>query len=195
MAYYLGLTGGIATGKSAATAIFKSLKLPVIDADQLAHQVLSENQTVITKIRHAFGPQVITNQQVNRQELGKVVFEQPAALAQLNQITAPVIRQAIISQMKIFKTAPVVVMDIPLLYEQHYEHLCSGVAVVVVDEPTQIKRLMARNQLSKAEAQKRIKSQMALSDKKSRADFILDNQGDLVALAQQIEQLLQKITQ
>lgn len=194
MTYFLGLTGGIATGKSAASTIFKTLGVPVIDADQVAHQVMAENQTVKDQIMATFGASLVIDGQVDRHKLGALVFGQPAALAQLNAITAPVIRQALIAQMATIKRAPVVVVDIPLLYEQDYVELFDGVAVVTVSHATQLARLMARNQLSAEAAELRIASQLSLAEKRARANFILENEGSLATLQAQINSLLAKIT-
>lgn len=194
MTYFLGLTGGIATGKSAASTLFKTLGVPVIDADQVAHQVMAENQTVKEQIAATFGDSLVIDGQVDRHKLGQLVFGQPTALAQLNAITAPVIRQALIAQMAAIKQAPVVVVDIPLLYEQGYAGLFDGVAVVAVSHATQLARLMARNQLTAEAAELRIASQLPLAEKRAQADYILENEGSLATLQAQIDSLLTKIT-
>ncbi|ANJ69754.1 dephospho-CoA kinase [Latilactobacillus curvatus] len=192
MTYFLGLTGGIASGKSTVAALFKEQGIPVIDADQVAHQVLATNKSVQAQLQAAFGEAVVKNGQVDRPMLGQQVFGNPEALTQLNAITGPAILTAIKQQMQA-ADAPLVVLDVPLLYEQHYEQYCDGVAVVYVERKTQLQRLMARNQLTIEQANARIDSQSDLATKKARADFVIDNQGTPAMLRQRVLALLQQL--
>lgn len=192
MTYFLGLTGGIASGKSTVAALFKEQGIPVIDADQVAHQVLATNKSVQAQLQATFGEAVVKNGQVDRPVLGQQVFGNPEALTQLNAITGPAILTAIKQQMQA-ADAPLVVLDVPLLYEQHYEQYCDGVAVVYVERKTQLQRLMARNQLTIEQANARIDSQSDLATKKARADFVIDNQGTPAMLRQRVLALLQQL--
>lgn len=192
MTYFLGLTGGIASGKSTVAALFKEQGIPVIDADQVAHQVLATNKSVQAQLQAAFGEAIVKNGQVDRPMLGQQVFGNPEALTQLNAITGPAILTAIKQQMQA-ADAPLVVLDVPLLYEQHYEQYCDGVAVVYVERKTQLQRLMARNQLTIEQANARIDSQSDLATKKARADFVIDNQGTPAMLRQRVLALLQQL--
>lgn len=192
MTYFLGLTGGIASGKSTVAALFKEQGIPVIDADQVAHQVLATNKSVQAQLQAAFGEAVVKNGQVDRPMLGQQVFGNPETLTQLNAITGPAILTAIKQQMQA-ADAPLVVLDVPLLYEQHYEQYCDGVAVVYVERKTQLQRLMARNQLTIEQANARIDSQSDLATKKARADFVIDNQGTPAMLRQRVLALLQQL--
>lgn len=193
MTYFLGLTGGIATGKTTVAQMMAQQGLPIIDGDQIAHQVLANNQRVQAQIRATFGEQLVQNGQVDRAALGKLVFGNQAALAQLNAITAPVIRETIMTEMAQAKAhqVPLVVLDLPLLYEQHYETVCDGVLVVYLPVEKQLARLMARNQLSHEDALKRINSQASLTEKRDRADFVIDNQGSLAQLEAQLKNILE----
>lgn len=192
MTYFLGLTGGIASGKSTVAALFKEQGIPVIDADQVAHQVLATNKSVQAQLQATFDEAVVKNGQVDRPVLGQQVFGNPEALTQLNAITGPAILTAIKQQMQA-ADAPLVVLDVPLLYEQHYEQYCDGVAVVYVERKTQLQRLMARNQLTIEQANARIDSQSDLATKKARADFVIDNQGTPAMLRQRVLALLQQL--
>lgn len=193
MTYFLGLTGGIATGKTTVSQMLAQQGLPIIDGDQIAHQVLANNQSVQAQIQAAFGEQLVQNGQVDRAALGKLVFGNQAALAQLNAITAPVIRETIMTEMAQAKAhqVPLVVLDLPLLYEQHYETVCDGVLVVYLPVEKQLARLMARNQLSHEDALKRINSQASLAEKRDRADFVIDNRGSLAQLEVQLKNTLE----
>ncbi|MDG2976546.1 dephospho-CoA kinase [Latilactobacillus curvatus] len=192
MTYFLGLTGGIASGKSTVAALFKEQGIPVIDADQVAHQVLATDKSVQAQLQATFGEAVVKNGQVDRAVLGQQVFGNPEALDQLNAITGPAILTAIKQQMEA-ADAPLVVLDVPLLYEQHYEQYCDGVAVVYVERKTQLQRLMGRNQLTVEQANVRIASQSDLAAKKARADFVIDNQGTPAMLRQRVLALLQQL--
>ena len=195
MTYFLGLTGGIATGKTTVSQMLAQQGIPIIDGDQVAHQVLANNQSVQAQIQATFGKQLVQDGQVDRAALGKLVFGNQAALAQLNAITAPVIRKTIMTEMVQAKAhqVPLVVLDLPLLYEQHYETVCDGVLVVYLPVEKQLARLMARNQLSREDALKRINSQASLAEKRDRADFVIDNQGSLDQLKAQLKTVLEGV--
>lgn len=195
MTYFLGLTGGIATGKTTVSQMLAQQGIPIIDGDQVAHQVLANNQSVQEQIQATFGKQLVQNGQVDRAALGKLVFGNQAALAQLNAITAPVIRETIMTEMAQAKAhqVPLIVLDLPLLYEQHYETVCDGVLVVYLPVEKQLARLMARNRLSREDALKRINSQASLAGKRDRADFVIDNQGSLDQLKAQLKTVLEGV--
>lgn len=195
MTYFLGLTGGIATGKTTVSQMLAQQGIPIIDGDQVAHQVLANNQSVQAQIQATFGKQLVQDGQVDRAALGKLVFGNQAALAQLNAITAPVIRETIMTEMAQAKAhqVPLVVLDLPLLYEHHYETVCDGVLVVYLPVEKQLARLMARNQLSREDALKRINSQASLAEKRDRADFVIDNQGSLDQLKAQLKTVLEGV--
>ena len=195
MTYFLGLTGGIATGKTTVSQMLAQQGIPIIDGDQVAHQVLANNQSVQAQIQATFGKQLVQDGQVDRAALGKLVFGNQAALAQLNAITAPVIRETIMTEMAQAKAhqVPLVVLDLPLLYEQHYETVCDGVLVVYLPVEKQLARLMARNQLSREDALRRINSQASLAEKRDRADFVIDNQGSLAQLEAQLKTVLEGV--
>jgi len=195
MTYFLGLTGGIATGKTTVSQMLAQQGIPIIDGDQIAHQVLANNQSVQAQIQATFGKQLVQDGQVDRAALGKLVFGNQAALAQLNAITAPVIRKTIMTEMVQAKAhqVPLVVLDLPLLYEQHYETVCDGVLVIYLPVEKQLARLRARNQLSREDALKRINSQASLAEKRDRADFVIDNQGSLDQLKAQLKTVLEGV--
>jgi len=195
MTYFLGLTGSIATGKTTVSQMLAQQGLPIIDGDQIAHQVLANNQSVQAQIQATFGKQLVQDGQVDRAALGKLVFGNQAALAQLNAITAPVIRKTIMTEMVQAKAhqVPLVVLDLPLLYEQHYETVCDGVLVIYLPVEKQLARLRARNQLSREDALKRINSQASLAEKRDRADFVIDNQGSLDQLKAQLKTVLEGV--
>lgn len=151
MTTILGLTGGIATGKSTVSAFFKSKDIPVIDADVVARQVVKIDSAGLRQIIAAFGPRFLNvDHSLNRKQLGELVFTHPDKLTELNEIMQPLIANEVQRQISTFKQlkVPLVVLDAPLLFEQHYENVVDLIMVVTTTPAIQLDRLMKRNQLS-----------------------------------------------
>lgn len=196
MTKVLGLTGGIATGKSTADAFFKKKGLPIIDSDQIAHHIYDPGKPAYAKIVTVFGKEVLADDQtINRKKLGQIVFADAQKLDELNQITHPLIYQEIDQQIVLYrkKKVPLVILDAPVLYETHGEGRCDWVLVISLPEGMQLQRLMKRNNLSQKEAQKRIDSQMPLTEKSSRANYLIENTGTIEELEEKLEKLLLKL--
>lgn len=178
MTYILGLTGGIATGKSTVSHIFKNSNVPVIDADIIARQVVEPESETLKMIINEFGEKyLMENGTLNRKKLGKLVFNDGVALEKLNGVTHPAIRKEILAQIQSYRKSgsPLIVLDMPLLFEENYQTICDAVMVVFVPEITQLKRLINRDGLTSDEAQLRIKAQWPIQKKKDLADFVIDN--------------------
>lgn len=176
----LGLTGGIASGKSMVSAFFKTRGVPIIDADQVAREVVVPGSTGLTQIQQTFGWQIIQpDGTLDRKALGSLVFGQPEALAKLNAIMLPLIQAAVTAQMATYRkqNVPLVVYDAPTLFESKGASLVDEIMVVSLPEDIQLARLMARDQTTEADAMKRIKSQLPLDEKIKRADIVIDNSG------------------
>jgi dephospho-CoA kinase len=196
MTFLLGLTGGIASGKSTVSDYFKGKGIPVIDADLVAYEVMDAGQPAVAEIEKTFGSDVIlSNGDVNRLKLGRIVFGDDKKRHQLNGIVHP----AIVKKMQedkdrlMAENHPLLVFDIPLLYEGKSENNVDQVMVVYVDEETQLERLLARNsELTKEDALNRINAQMSLEEKAKRADVLIDNRGTRQATFQQVENWLHK---
>lgn len=180
----IGLTGGIASGKSTVSKVFREMGTIILDADQIARQVVLPSQPAWEDIVELFGPQVLNpDQSLNREKIGDIVFSNPDCLKELNRITHPRIMQYYkdaLRQISMEKPEAIVMLEVPLLYETNMDRLCEQVIVVWVDRETQIKRLMEREKLSQEDAIKRIDSQMPLDEKARRADIVIDNRGSLV---------------
>lgn len=193
MSFVLGITGGIASGKSTVVALFKQAGFPVVDSDVIARQIVEPGTPGLAALVQSFGEKILTSAgQLDRKKLGDLVFRDPAQLELLNQTLDQYIREAIqteINQKK--QISELVIADIPLLYEGNYDQYTDAVAVVFVTPKTQLTRLMLRNQLSEADAKARIDSQMPLAEKKARADFIFDNNGPKAATEKQVQQFIQ----
>lgn len=194
MSFILGLTGGIATGKSAADDFFRKKGIPVIDADQVAHHVYDLNKPAWRELKQVFGKEYLNaDQTVNRQKLGDLVFHNPQKLELLNQITHPFIYQEIMARIADLSNQKLVVVDMPVLFESNGAKICDRILVVSLPESVQLTRLMKRNNLDKEQALARIHSQMPLAQKEKKADYVVDNSGTLIDLANSLTKVLEKI--
>ena len=176
----IGITGGIASGKSLISTWLAAQNYPVIDADQIARAVVQKGEKALQEICNAFGSWVLQpNGELNRKRLGDVIFSNEKERIRLNQIIHPYIHQRINDQLNAYRDQgkPLVFVDIPLLYENKLESMFDQVIVIDVNRDVQIKRLMARDHLTQAEAAARIDIGIPLADKKARADFVIDNNG------------------
>ncbi len=175
----IGLTGGIASGKSTVSQVFKELGAYIIDADKVAHQIVEPGNPAWRDVITRFGANILNSDStINREMLGDMVFGNPELLDDLNKITHPRVMERFKDELQCIKTNnpdAIVIMEVPLLYETHLERLCDLVIVVWVDREIQIMRLMARDNISREAAIKRIDSQMDLDEKAKKADFVIDN--------------------
>lgn len=175
----IGLTGGIASGKSTVSRALQDLGAIVIDADEVAHTIIEPGKPAWEDIVEHFGSEVLNpDQTIDREKLGAIVFNDPARLQVLNQITHPRVGEQfkqMIKNIKSQQSDAVLFIEVPLLYETHMDRICDEVWVVWVDEETQIQRLMKRDGLSREDALKRIDAQMSLDEKAKRADVVIDN--------------------
>jgi dephospho-CoA kinase len=177
----VGLTGGIATGKSTVSAIFRHAGAKIIDADQIARNVVNKGLPAWQKIVAHFGPRVLmADGQINRASLAEVVFNDPVQKRYLNAIVHPHVRrktEELMQKLKEKEVNGVVVLDVPLLYEVGMDRDLDKIIVVYVPEIIQLERLMERDRLSEQSARVRIQSQMSIEEKKQRADIVIDNSG------------------
>lgn len=194
MTKILGLTGGIASGKSTVSKYFASLNIPIIDADLVAREVMRAGSPAVEDIREQFGEEVLLeNGEINREYLGELVFTYPEKRKQLNEIVQGRIRSEIADQTKALleKNPPLIILDIPLLYEETYETEVDEVMVVYVDADVQKERLLKRNKdLTEEDALNRILSQIPLSEKAKLADVLIDNNGTIEQTLAQVKSWL-----
>ncbi|GGI63693.1 dephospho-CoA kinase [Limosilactobacillus caviae] len=196
MTKIIGLTGGIATGKTTVSNILRQAGIPVIDADEVARQVQTPDSVGLTRIVKVFGPKVLLpTGELNRPALAKIVFNNKEALKRLDDLLQPLIHDKIFARATALKKQglPLVVLDVPLLFEQHYDEDCDYVVVVYTDQQTQLKRLMTRDHCSEQAARARIAAQFPLADKIEQADFKINNNGDQVELQKQIASLIKQL--
>lgn len=196
MTFVLGLTGGIATGKSTADGIFKELGIPVVDADRISHQLLAIGHLGWRNIKKHFGSAyLMADQNVDTHKLGNYVFSHPAALHKLEQLNLPLIIAQIHRDLAAYEAQKqkLVVLDAPTLFENQLQNICDAVLVISLPAAVQQQRLQQRDHLTVSEAQARIRSQMPLRQKEHLADYVIANTGTIEALKQQIISLLAKI--
>ena len=189
MAKVIGLTGGIACGKSTVSQYLRERGLPIVDADIVARQVVAPGSKGLARIKETFGWQyILPDGTLNRELLGKKVFADEAMLQQLNAITGPLILAELKQQLQ--STEPWVVLDAALLLEEDaYRQLADVVWVVTVREETQLERSVARNHYSIQQAKARIAAQMSEEERLQYADAVIDNNGTMEETWRQVEQL------
>ena len=189
MTYILGLTGGIASGKSTVSAYLAQNGALIIDADLIARQVVAKKSSGLKQIVAKFGGEILTaSGELDRKKLGKLVFSNKELLKALTDITGPLIRTEILREIQAAKKAQVklVVLDIPLLFETGYQTLCDKVMVVTIPSKSQLERVMKRDNLSAAEARKRIANQLPASKRNELADVLIDNSKSVAETYQQV---------
>ena len=188
----IGITGSIACGKSTVSDYLKEKGYTIIDADKLGHVALT-SEDVKRRLSETFGANILVNNEISREVLGKLVFGNDNNLKKLNNIIHPKIKELILKLQEEHKNEDLVFLDIALLYEANFVDLVEKVAVVYVDEDVQLERLMTRNFLSKEEALKRIESQMSPQEKASLGDFVINNSYRKEDTFQQIDEILEKL--
>lgn len=189
MPYIVGLTGGIGSGKSAASQWFEHQDIDVVDADVVAREVVQPGQPALEKIAQHFGDWVLqADGQLDRRALRDYIFQHPEARQQLEAITHPIIRQSILSQLQQAQSAYVILVS-PLLFETGQDRMTHRNLLVDVSEATQLKRASLRDAQSTEQIQKIIATQMPRSEKLKRADDVVHNEGTLDELYQQLMRL------
>ncbi len=188
----IGITGSIACGKSTVSDYLKEKGYTIIDADKLGHVALT-SEDVKRRLSETFGANILVNNEISREVLGKLVFGNDNNLKKLNNIIHPKIKELILKLQEEHENEDLVFLDIALLYEANFVDLVEKVAVVYVDEDVQLERLMMRNALSKEEALKRIESQMSPQEKASLGDFVINNSYRKEDTFQQIDEILEKL--
>lgn len=194
-----GLTGGIATGKSLISNYFKKQGAEIIDADQIAHDVVRSGRPAWQDIVDFFGDQyLLENGEINRQALGDAVFADHEKKARLNQIVHPHVFAEINRQIQTAAQAPnagnaVTILDVPLLFESGMHQGFADIIVVHTDLPTQIKRLMVRDGIDETAALVRINAQIPVEEKKALATFLIDNNGSIDNTLQQADTVYRKL--
>lgn len=193
MGKIIGITGGIASGKSTVTKFLRQEGYKVVDADALVHKLQNPGGRLYRILLEHFGQEIILeNGRLNRPLLAKRLFSNPVELEWSKETQGEVIREELATlRDQLAQTEDVFFMDIPLLFEQGYDSWFDEIWLVYVDKKTQIERLMNRDHMNVAEAQARLESQWSLSKKKKLASHIIDNSGTQKELLKQVSSLLE----
>ncbi|MFS0865233.1 dephospho-CoA kinase [Fredinandcohnia sp. 179-A 10B2 NHS] len=192
MALTIGLTGGIASGKSTVSNMFKDMGIVLIDADVIARKVVEVGQEAYQQIVEAFGEDILLpDKTIDRAKLGSIIFYSEEKRLVLNSIVHPAVRKQMLKEKQehIENEEKAIILDIPLLFESKLTALVDRTLLVYVDYDIQLERLMNRNNLSKQDAEARIKSQMPLKDKIPLADAVITNNGSIEETKAQLEEL------
>jgi dephospho-CoA kinase len=195
MTIVIGLTGGIASGKSTVATMLGNLGITIIDADVEARLAVEKGEKAYDQIVEHFGKTILfEDETINRGKLGEIIFNDEEERMVLNEIVHPAVRNRMLEKQEdaVNKGESIIIMDIPLLFESELSGTVDKTLLVYVDETVQLQRLMRRNNYTEKEALARIQSQMPLKEKKRRADSIIDNNGSLDQTQLQMNTLLQK---
>ncbi|MDO6562898.1 dephospho-CoA kinase [Amphritea sp. 1_MG-2023] len=187
--FVVGLTGGISSGKSAVSQLFEQLGVTVIDADQVAREVVEPGEVALTKIAQRFGAEIcLADGNLDRKALRKIVFAEPRQRDWLEQLLHPLIRDRILLKLDQCDSDYAMLAS-PLLLETDQHLLVNHIVVVDVDEATQISRTMARDNTDAAQVKAIIAAQMPHAERLTKADDRIDNSGSIADLQPQVEQL------
>ena len=194
MAKIIGITGGIASGKSTVTNYLRQKGYQVIDADQVVHELQAKGGKLYQALVSWLGSAILNEAgELDRPKLSQLIFSSQENLAKSSRLQNDIIRQELANRRdQLAKIEETFFMDIPLLFEQDYADWFDEVWLVDVSKGTQLERLMARNNLSQEEAQQRIAAQLSLADKTQRAEIVIDNNGALSDTLKQVQALLDK---
>jgi dephospho-CoA kinase len=192
----IGLTGGIASGKSTVAAILRRLGAAIVNADELSREVVQPDKEGWKEIVNAFGAEVLRpDRTIDRQKLRKIIFSDPEARKKLEAIIHPRVRALAKERFQEHAAAgfEIVVYEVPLLFEGNLQDSLRPVVLVAADFATQKKRLEDRDHLTELEAEKHIAAQMSLEEKRRLADFVIENDGSLDDLERRVQEVLAKI--
>ena len=194
MAKIIGITGGIASGKSTVTNYLRQKGYQVIDADQVVQELQAKGGKLYQALVSWLGSAILNEAgELDRPKLSQLIFSSQENLAKSSRLQNDIIRQGLANRCdQLAKIEETFFMDIPLLFEQDYADWFDEVWLVDVSKGTQLERLMARNNLSQEEAQQRIAAQLSLADKRQRAEIVIDNNGALSDTLKQVQALLDK---
>ncbi|XP_038847452.1 dephospho-CoA kinase domain-containing protein [Salvelinus fontinalis] len=195
--FLVGLTGGIASGKSTVSSLLRELGCPIIDADVVARKVVEPHSPAYCRIVKHFGPEILLeNGEIDRQKLGELIFASEDKRRLLNSITHPEIHKAMLKQIVVFflRGYRYVVLDVPLLFEtRRLTRFLNHTVVVYCDPATQLSRLMNRDGLTQEQAEQRVAAQMPLNEKRGLASHVVENSGSREDTQRQVLRLHTKL--
>ncbi len=187
----IGITGGIASGKTTATTYLKNLGYPVIDSDQIVSDLWLTNDKMKALVKASFG--LSPGDRNFKKDLSDLIFHDEKAREQINKIVHPFVFESIEMMKENYKEQPLIFIDMPLLFEVGYQNQVDHVCLIYIDPDLQKRRLMQRSNISSIEAKRRIESQMSIKDKQKLSDCIFYNHKNFDFLYTQIDQFLKGI--
>lgn len=193
---WIGLTGGIASGKSTVSQLFESRGIPVVDADKIAKDVIGRGSLGLQKVVQAFGPEILCdNGELDRKKIAALVFSKKEQLSRLEAIVHPLVQEEVQTLREHYKSQGhhLVIYDVPLLFEKKLESQFQGIVLVWCDPLVQLERLRRRDGLSEDEAKIRLAAQIPLNDKKAKATWLIENNGDRNNLEKNFENVLMSL--
>lgn len=194
MAICIGITGGIASGKSMVANHLRDLGYKIIDSDLIVKELYQSNKAMLQKIEAEF-PEVFINHKIQKDLLGQLIFSDEKKRKVLNSIVHPIVKDEIYKQVELLKyTEKIIFIDIPLLFEAKFEDAVDLIVLVYVTKDVQLSRLMARDKITKKFALQKIHAQLSLEEKKKKADYIIDNNETVEDTKKNIQGLLDKIS-
>jgi dephospho-CoA kinase len=196
MTIVLGLTGGIATGKSTVAKMFIDANIPLIDTDKIARSLLDKGTETYDEIIKFFTDDILlTNNEINRKKLGRIIFANAQKRKKLNDIVHPKVKEIVETELVKYQKLDkqVVVIDVPLLFETNYHHIVDKTIVVYTTPQEQLKRLIERDIITKEYAQMKINAQMSLGDKVDMADYVIDNSFSILNTKKDFNKILEDL--
>lgn len=193
---WIGLSGGLASGKSTVAAVLRRKGYQVIDADQVAREVLQKGTIGLQKIVEIFGQQLLeSNGELNRNKMAEIVFSSPDQLKKLEMIVHPLIQEKVRITRKNLeeKKEKIAFYDVPLLFEKNLESQFDATILVYSSETVQKSRMKSRNNWSDVEIQSRLSAQLPMAEKLKKAKWVLNNEGTIADLEKQIDDLLGRL--
>lgn len=189
----IGLTGGIASGKTTIVEYLKSLGVKVIDADVIAREVLEIYPEIHDYLKETYGDVVFREGILDRKALGKIIFLDKEEREKYNAVIMPRIKKLVQKRFRELKDEKYVILDAPLLFEENFDKKMDITITVYVEKDTQLKRLMKRDNLTEKEALTRVESQMDMREKVRKSDYVVNNSGELIDTLAELTLVLKKI--
>ena len=193
MKLVIGITGGIASGKSNVCSVIKDLGYPVIDCDLITKELSLKSKPLYNVIVDRFGKEyLLDNLELDKRKIAKLVFSNQSAKLLLDSITHPIIKDEVLRQLSLYNDG-LVFVEIPLLYEAKFDSICDKVICVFLSKKKQVERLIEREGIDEDYALMKIHSQMDLYMKKSLADYVVDSKGSFEETKEQVIDIINKL--
>lgn len=192
----IGLTGGIATGKSTVSKMFADYGIPVIDTDVIARDLLRKGTKTYQQIVDTFGADILlTNGDIGRKHLARMIFEDPNKRLKLNSLTHPLVKEEVYVLLAKYErdNSPIVLIDVPLLFESKFDDIVDNIVVVFTTLDKQIERLVDRDAISKEYAITKIEAQMPLTQKIALADYVIDNSKSIIQTKKDFLKIIEEL--